>query len=105
MRPPIDLRLRCPFCDTAISQRKPVGQPYVCPTCSEKLHLSKEDDNRIFTLSLIVSFALCFLLGKRSWSLIGWTFLALVPVWVALMGISLKLFPPGLEPYDGKRTF
>ena len=74
-------------------------KPWTCPGCSQELQFSKAHGCIVQVCFFGLALLSLYLLGLRSWQLIGAALLLGAVLTVVLIGPLGRLFPPQLEPY------
>lgn len=99
----IEVKQNCPTCGAHVPSAHPVGQPFVCPQCGALLQHEVRAARREGYIALGMAFALAVILGARGLWIVFWGFALWFPCILATGSITLRYFPPKLEPWDGKR--
>ena len=99
----VGLKAKCPACGGQVPNEHPPGRPRTCSDCGAKLQFRQSDlrrDSKIGTALTAVA-ALAF--GRGWWQDLLLFAILFLPVGLLVTQVSLRLFPPKLEPYDGHK--
>lgn len=100
----IEVKQNCPICGAHVPAESGFGQPFCCPGCGARLRRPLHYLQREGYVALGAAISVGLVLGARGWwipvvSLVLW-----FPCALAIGSITLRYFPPKLEPWDGRDT-
>ncbi len=92
------LPVKCPECGTAISWREAGPLPFHCSRCGQGLRLRINYFRVLYILAGVIVTLLCRAAGLRGDTLFAVVLLGLWPMHLLLVFITMRLFPPDVEP-------
>lgn len=95
--------LKCPFCGSVLPNRElRVGKPLKCPTCSKDLQFARWQLRVHGALALVVTVAVCYMVGLRGFALAAAVILFFVPMLILLLPLFNRISKPRFEEYQRK---
>lgn len=94
----------CPLCGATVSNSHPVGRPYKCVGCGALLQDRRRQAFSRGAIDLGAALVACWLLGFRGWVLAGMAPVMFVVILLLSVPLWEKVWPIGLEPWDGRRV-
>jgi hypothetical protein len=99
----VQVKQYCPLCGTLVPTTQAFGQPFVCPQCAAKLQTSVRYSQRDGLIANLLGFLFAFGFGARGWWILLWGVVLWFPCILLVGSITLRYFPPKLEPWDGRK--
>jgi len=90
----------CPECGTILPWSATVYGPMVCPKCGGEWQFSTQQMKHWFDSSLVCGVIAGYLLGYRGMNLVWASIAVFLPVSAVSRWVTLRYFPPDLEPYN-----
>jgi hypothetical protein len=99
-----DVKQICPLCGSLVPSARPPGEPYTCPGCGTKLEVEKAYLQRWGIVATLVAVAAALAFGARGWHILLLVVVIWFPAAIVVASLSARLFPPRLEPWDGRKV-
>ncbi len=92
------LPVKCPSCGAEISWKDAGGgAQFLCPECGHGVHLRNGYFRVLYLLSALLTSLVAYAAGIRGDTLFWTVFIFLVPIYILLAFITMRLFPPAVE--------
>jgi hypothetical protein len=96
---PAARRLTCPACNARLAwQRATIDTPFFCPECKQGVVFRPRYLRTLNVVSLSLAGLVAYGLGIRDDALLAAVLLMLLPAHWVILFISIRVFPPDLEP-------
>jgi predicted RNA-binding Zn-ribbon protein involved in translation (DUF1610 family) len=91
------LPVTCPSCGAEISWKEAGGAQFLCPECGHGVHLRNGYFRVLYLLSALLTSLVAYAAGVRGDTLFWTVSIFLVPTYILLVFITMRLFPPDVE--------
>jgi predicted RNA-binding Zn-ribbon protein involved in translation (DUF1610 family) len=91
------LPVKCPSCGAEISWKDAGGAQFLCPECGHGVHLRNGYFRVLYLLSALLTSLIAYAAGIRGDTLFWTVCIFLVPTYILLVFITMRLFPPDVE--------
>jgi predicted RNA-binding Zn-ribbon protein involved in translation (DUF1610 family) len=91
------LPVKCPSCGAEIAWKDAGGAQFLCPECGHGVHLRNGYFRVLYLLSALLTSLIAYGAGIRGDTLFWTVCIFLVPTYILLIFITMRLFPPDVE--------